>query len=128
MNRATKCVKLLLAAGIWTLVASPAVAACVGFGKDSFPCHFEILSWVSVSTDSEVISEEERTELERYLRLRARNDMSFLRHESVRLEEFFKKKPAPSEDEWKKRGEMRCHVWTVGKKKTVRSRCALTAF
>ena len=115
-----KRVAPLITVGLLALGAVPAAAAeCVGLSKDSFPCHFQILSHVSISNDSELISEAVKKELERYLRLRARNEMSFLRHEAITISDFAEKKPPPSESEWKNRGEMSCHVWTVGKTSTI---------
>ena len=82
--------------------------------KDSLQCHLQVISWVEVAFQGKLL-EEHKHKYERLVRLRLRNDLSMMKHETVRYVDALKKYGFDSSSsELKKRGGISCLVWTVG--------------
>ncbi len=127
---------LTLALGL--LLALPAAHAdelplpCDHWRYDSLVCWVEILSWAEVTFDGEAAKRLDKADLERLIRMRVHNDLSFLKHEVAdpmeatkrRVQLWHEVQEAPDDrymetmSEYnaymKKRAALRCHIWTVG--------------
>lgn len=113
-----KFIPLLLAAILTLVLHAPAnaqQASCPPAFEKTLACTLDTLSWVQVSFQTDIQElEEAKSGLERLIRLRMRNDMSFLQHEvksfNEAVDEFFEK----SRRELRRRGQVGCTIWTVG--------------
>ena len=82
--------------------------------KDSLPCQLRIISWVEVIVQNELL-EKHKSDYERLVRLRLRNDLSMMKHEKLKYREAFDKyKYDYDSNEIRERGFVTCTVWTVG--------------
>ena len=88
--------------------------ATLAFMKETLACQLEIISWVEVTFQGKLL-EEHKMEYERLIRLRLRNDLSMLKHETVKWMDAWQKYEFKSKSkEMRKRGRVTCLVWTVG--------------
>ncbi len=135
--------RIVLAAIAGILIAPPGHAQerwCDSpdvFFSDSLPCHLEIISWVSVTHEGDhgEFFEPRLAEYERFIRMRLKNDLSMLSHESKRIGLWDKLIPSAAaksdENYFKKRGSFVCRIWTVGKKEYPIAKyiyCSLTGY
>jgi len=82
---------------------------------DSMPCNLKIISWVEVSIQGDLLKKH-KAEFEKLIRLRLRNDLSMYKHEVRKFSELIKENGYDMKrKELKERGDLSCHVWTVGK-------------
>lgn len=82
--------------------------------KDTLECKMEKISWVEVTFDGKLL-EGQKAEYESLVRLRLRNDLSMIKHETVRFGDAVKRvKFNYHSSELKKKGAISCLVWTVG--------------
>ena len=96
-------------------VAKDTEEKCTGI-QDMFPCHLEIISWVNVDLDSDLLKQY-KSDFEKLIRLRLRNDLSMMSHETRTFQQVLKdNKYNFNNPRIKKRGHVNCFVWTVGKK------------
>ena len=82
--------------------------------KSMFECNLEIISWVEVNFQSELLKKH-KSKYERLIRLRLRNDLSMIKHETLKYLDALKKFQWDTKSpEISKRGQLTCLVWTVG--------------
>ena len=88
--------------------------ANLDFFKKTLECNLETISWVEVSIQGELL-QDYKAKYERLVRLRLRNDLSMIKHETLGYLDALKKYEWDTESpEMKKRGHVTCLVWTVG--------------
>lgn len=85
------------------------------FLKEKFACYFDTLSWVEVRFQGDVLKKH-KLDYEKLIRLRVRNDMSSIKHETIEFSDAMKKyKYDLKSPELRRRGTIGCYIWTVGK-------------
>ena len=81
---------------------------------DSLACFMDTISWVEVEFQGELLKQNKR-KLEKLLRLRLRNDLSMIRHDTAHFETVAEKHNWNDRDiELLRRGALYCRIWTVG--------------
>jgi hypothetical protein len=81
---------------------------------ETMPCFVDTLSWVEVTYQGDVLKRY-KSELEKFARLRMRNDLSVLKHETKNLSSLIDEYGVdPSNAEIRRRARLHCHIWTVG--------------
>lgn len=84
------------------------------FYKHSLPCQMEIISWVEIKIQGKLL-EARKSDYEKLVRLRLRNDLSMIKHETQKYFDLFNKYDAEIiSSKLRERGELFCFVWTVG--------------
>lgn len=89
-------------------------APCLPLFTNETACSLEILSWVQVRLQGSHLSRS-GPDLERLVRLRVRNDLSFLRHETLPVAEVLNTH-GDNTAEIRRRGHVDCFVWTIGER------------
>ena len=88
--------------------------ATLEFMKTSLQCQLQTISWVDVAFEGDLLKDK-KVSYERLIRLRLRNDLSMIRHETLEFWAAMSKYEYDLESsEMKKRGSINCLVWTVG--------------
>ena len=84
------------------------------FVKGTLHCQLEVISWVEVNFEGELLKKN-KLDYERLVRLRLKNDLSMVRHETLKFNDAMEKYEYDFESqEMRKRGYVTCLVWTLG--------------
>lgn len=112
MNHIIKIIAIFLASQI---VHADDKSSCGGnYFTDSLLCYMETISWVEVTFQGDLLKQH-KSQYEKLLRLRLRNDLSMISHDTVKYDAISEKYNwDDSKLDMKKRGALGCLVWTVG--------------
>ena len=99
------------------VVADESLCPYGGSIRNDSVCYINTLSWVEVNFQGDVLKKH-KSDFEKLMRLRFRNDMSFLAHETVSPSEVYEVSYAMDKPKGlyyrQRRASASCHVWTFG--------------